>query len=1146
MQSLLHVLSIHRPGPLLSLLCLAVTVEVAAQEDTTLSLPSEKRASSEVVSLEQVLRQLEETNQINFAYDGEVVQGQSLSQEQLDAWRATSHDLATLLNQLLTPFGLKHQKVHQTYIIQRSSSSPNEPSEHPQDSSDSKKMIGGRVTDLATEEGLPGVNIVIEGTTQGTVTNVEGHYQLTVAGDTEELVFSMVGYVREEVPIADRAIIDLAMIPDIQSLDEVVVMGYDTQQKSDVTGAVSSIKFHELPPLAVPSLDQALQGRAAGVYLNRTSGAPGAGARLFIRGVSSIQGTDPLWIIDGMRTTPGPTFNMNDVASVEILKDASAAAIYGSAAANGVVVVTTRRGEEGPPTLNLEASAGVSSPLGLPTPLNTQQYATLKNEAYDLGGNDRIPAYANPAALPPVSTDWLDVLYDPAPVQNYHLSLSGGSATTSYFISGGYFQEKGTYVGTSFERYSLRANSDIAVSDQLKVGESLFLTYARQDPMNGSARDWIRATPALPVFDSLNRFGGYGTVDRKAYQYEGGNPLANELRTHQLNQDYRVGGDLYATLTLAKGLSLKTNVGANVIVENNRIFKDTYLGGGGVLRASTALSQQYQENVSILGNAILSYDRQINRHHFGGLLGYEAIRTNIEQYTASGANLSGGLQVIDAADPASRNADGQRFGDGILSQFGRLDYHYDDTYLLTINLRRDGSSRFGQDERYGIFPSASVGWRLSNAAFMPSLPFLTDLKLRASYGLLGNSLGLDRYLYEASYATGETLYTFGNAQKVVPGIRPARLANPAIKWEEVETYDIGLDITLFSNRLTLTADYYLKNTHDLLLTVGLPPSAGYLPHAWYETALNPVVNIGRIQNRGVEVAAGFRSKVGRHGLITLSANAAYNQNKVTRLNEDERILSGSWDGAGRVSVTEVGQPLGSFYGLIVDGVIQDQEELNRLNEGAPDGVYVAEGTSPGDFRYRDIGRFDKEGRFVADPDGEITDADQTFIGNPWPRWVYGLTVNVTFKAFDLTCFFQGVQGVDRFNSFKSLTHHLFADYSMTTAALQRWTAENPTNEHPRIIRGDPNRNRSRVSSYFVGDGSYLRLRTLQVGYTAPPELIGASTLRVYGSVQNLLTLTRYGGFDPEFDTTQDNTAKGIDRGPYPQSRTMIVGLQLTF
>ena len=1013
-----------------------------------------------------------------------------------------------------------------------------------------EQTITGRVTDVSTNEPLPGVNIVVKNTTVGTVTDVEGRYRLTVSDSARVLVFSSVGYVSEELVIGNQTTMDLGMSPATESLSEVVVMGYSTQKKSDLTGSVSSVEPKDIQDMAVPSLDQALQGRAAGVYVNRNSGAPGSGAQIVIRGAGSIQGTDPLWIIDGVRTSPGPNFNMNDVASIEILKDASAAAIYGSAAANGVVIVTTKRGADGKTVVNLNAYAGLSSPLGLPDPLNTPQYATLKNEAYDLADLDRIPAYADPANLPPVDTDWLDVLYDPAAIQNYDLSVSGGSATSNYFISGGYFNEAGTYVGTGFERYSLRANSDFTLGDRIKIGESIFLTHARRDPMNGATQDWIRATPALPVFDPANRFGGYGTVDRREYQYEGGNPLASERRTDELNKEYRVGGNVYLELNLLEGLNLRTNLGANFNLANNRTFTNTYLGGGGVLSTTASLQHEYEENVRLLGNALLSYDWQINKHNLGVLVGYEAIQTNIERYAASGANFTGGLHVIDGADPESRNASGEEFSDGILSQFARLNYSYDNTYLFTANVRRDGSSQFGEDERYGVFPSASVGWRIINEGFMESATFLADLKLRASYGVLGNSAGLDRYLYEASYSTDGTLYTFGEGQGVVQGISPSRFPNRAIKWEEIETYNIGLDLALLENRLSLTADYYIKNTNDLLLTVGLPPSAGFLPFAWFRSALDPVINIGQIQNRGLEMAVSFRNKLGDDLSLNLSANASYNQNEVTKLSEDERIVSGSWDGSGRVSVTEVGRPLGSFYGLIVDGIIQNQQELDALNSGAPDGIYTAENTGPGDFRYRDIGRFDENGDFVADPDGEITDADQTFIGNPWPTWIYGFNATVKYRAFDLSLFFQGVAGVDRFNSFKSLTHNLFADYNLTTGALGRWTAENPNNEQPRIIQGDPNRNRSRVSSYFVEDGSYLRLKNLQLGYTLPVELVkGITTLRVYGSVQNLLTVTGYGGFDPEFDASgadQDNTNKGIDRGRYPQSRIVTMGVQLQF
>ena len=430
-------------------LCLVSMLPAGLAQEVAQPSPPHRSLPQNGVPLEEVLLQLEKTYRVNFAYDEQIVHGQHLDPQPVADGQAAPPDLEDLLDQLLTPLSLAYRRIGRVYVIQGANSLTRPPFDTAarvrvppptagwSSRNGSKQQITGRVTDLATDEGLPGVNVIIRGTTLGTVTDVEGYYHLAVPPDTEALVFSMVGYVREEVVIGHRAMVNFAMVPDIYSLDEVVVIGYDTQKKSDVTGAVASVKLRAIQQRPVPSLDQALQGQAAGVYTNRTSGAPGAGARTFIRGVSSIQGADPLWIIDGVRTTPGPNFDMNDVASVEILKDASAAAVYGSAAANGVVIVTTQRGEEGRATVNLNAYAGVSAPLGLPDPLSTSQYALLKNEAYDLAGDERIPAYANPGRLPPVSTDWLDVLYGPAPLQNYHLSVSGGSPTSTYFISGG-------------------------------------------------------------------------------------------------------------------------------------------------------------------------------------------------------------------------------------------------------------------------------------------------------------------------------------------------------------------------------------------------------------------------------------------------------------------------------------------------------------------------------------------------------------------------------------------------------------------------------------------------------------------------------------------------------------------------------------
>ena len=927
---------LQRSGKILLVLSFFVAIKVSAQSFASVKPVQSNevgRDSQKEQSLNTVLKEISDRFDIKFAYDLEAVEGKVVDME-LDG---DSPD--DILSRLLKPYNLSFEKIDAThYVIYAEKGSRKKAKRlkkkrtldlvqstvapmarlSSRSSLEQEELVQHTVSGTVVEdsgEPLPGATVLEKGTTNGTITDANGMFTLVVSDENATLSVSFVGYVSEEIVLNGRSQVDVVMFPDITALQEIVVVGYGTQKKSDLTGSVSSIKPEEIQDLAMPSLDQAIQGRAAGVFVSRNSGAPGSGAEIFIRGAGSIQGTDPLWIIDGIRTSPGVNFNMNDVESIEILKDASAAAIYGSAAANGVIVVTTKRGQEGATKVSFNSYAGITSPLGLPDPLNTEQYAEIKNEAFDLAGEPRIQAYADPDNLPPVSTDWLDVMYGNGNIQNYDLSISGGNQASGFFISGSYFKEEGTHVGSDFERYSLRANSDFSLGDRVKIGESIFLTHSLRDPKNASNNSWIRATPALPVFDPANRFGGFGTVDRQEYQYAGGNPLADELRTDELRKEYRVGGNVYADVKIIDGLNFRANLGGNFRFQNEREFVDTYLGGGAAPRTVATLSQEYDENLRLLGNGVLTYNKQIEKHKFTILAGYEAIRTDIQQYTAEGSGFIGNLDVINGSDPDARNSSGQDLSDRIVSQFGRINYSYDDKYLFTANIRRDGSSLFSEDERYGVFPSASVGWRIINEEFMESLTFLSDLKLRASYGILGNSSGLGRYLFQPAYTNATTLYTFGANQNISEGLRPARFANEQIKWEEIETLDIGLDLALLESRLSLTVDYYVRNTNDLLLTVGLPPSAGLLQHAWYSRPLDPIVNIGQMQNRGLELALSYRDQLNDDLFFNISANASYNENEVKRLNEDERIVAGRWDGDGNVTVTEVGRPLGSYYGF---------------------------------------------------------------------------------------------------------------------------------------------------------------------------------------------------------------------------------------
>ena len=1132
----------------------------------------------ELISLKDALVRLEAKYKVSIMYDSKLVHNKTVKLK-----KQAVNSLAEELERVLSDSGLSYDRISDTFYVilsaahskaggNNAGSKPGNPADGPllnhtgghpagpggllpEHAAPAAVGITGRVTD-AQGDGLPGVTVLLRGTTTGSTTNAEGNYSLDVPDRSGTLVFSSIGYVTREEPVGNRSVIDVTLAADTKALEEVVVVGYGEQKRSDLTGAVSSVSAKDIQRLAVPTLNQAIQGRAPGVYVTRNSGAPGSGAEIFIRGAGSIRGSEPLWIIDGVRTSPGPNFNMNDVEAIEILKDASAASIYGAAAANGVIIVTTKRGSKGAPKVSFNGYAGTSSPIGLPQMLNTEEYALLRNEAYDLAGKPRIPAFADPANLPPVSTDWVDVLYDRGAVQNYDLSVSGGGEKATFYVSGNYFREKGTLVDTWFERYTLRANSDFTIGKRLKIGESLMAGLTKNDPQSVDRDGYVRASPALPLYNPDNAYGGYGTVDRNQYAYEGGNPLASELRVYRLDKGHRINTNLYADLEIFKGLNLRTSFGGNFRFDNNRTFSDKYLGGGAAANNTASLVQKYNEDITLIGNAVLTFDKTLGRHNLKAMAGYEVLRGDLLAFEALGSGFAGTLNVLNGAASASRTSFGTKDSDRLLSQFGRLNYAYQGKYLLTANIRRDGSNKFGKENFYGIFPSFSAGWRISQEGFMQNFPLVSDLKLRGSWGILGNSQGIPRYLAYATYTTSNTTYSFGANQDVVQGVRPTRFPNTQVKWEEIEQTDIGLDLSLLNNQITVTADYYIKNTYDLLTPVSVPRSSGYLSNAAYQSVADPILNIGQMQNKGFELSVGYRSRAGKPFAYNVSANASYNKNTVKRLNADDVITSGNWDGDGFVARTEVGQPLGYYYGYQVEGIFGGDDEVNAANELTADAntYYQNKGTGPGDFKYRDIGSFDANGKIIGVPDGRINAADKTFIGNPWPKWVLGFNAGASFRNFDLSLFLQGVQGVDRYNSFKSILTNLKGDYSMSTAALNRWTPENPGSGYPRIHRDDPNRNRTTVSDFYVEDGSYLRVKNVQLGYTLPAALAGKiklSTLRLYVSGDNLFTFTRYSGIDPEFDANSNsdngrggNTEKGIDMGVYPQARTLLFGLQI--
>ena len=1122
--------------------------------------------------LKKVLEEIGAQYQVNFIFDNQL-----LDQKMVVAPNG-SNSLEAGLREMLKPLGLSFKKLDDNNYIIRNEERENLPirkvkshqyhdpeTNLPANLANNRigeimaktqrildQTISGTVTDLTDNSPLPGVNIVAKGTTTGTVTDIDGNYQLSVPDETEVLVFSSVGYTSEEVTIGSQTVINIAMAPDIQSLSEVVVVGYGTQKKSDLTGAVSSIEPQDITRVSERRLETALQGRAAGVQVVRGEGSPGASSKVTIRGAGSIGDTDPLWIVDGVPQNPGNYFNMNDVESIEILKDASAAAIYGARAAHGVILVTTKRGAEGKVNVNFNTSVGQRQAVRLPNMLGTGRYIEGLSEARRNANIAPEPSWANSSELP--NTNWADELFDPAIEQTYNLSVSGGNQNANFFISGAYDKEEGIMIDNYFERFSVRANSDFKIGEKIKIGESLLVSRTDENPTAEDARDLefvYRAVPTMPVRDLNNPLGGWGQAPP---YFAGSNPVGRQLQNHILNRNTRINGNVYAEIEPIKGLTLRGSFGANITARVEREFNEAF--NYGQLAGGNQLTYLNTNDNSSNANLVLTYTKTIGDHNFTVLGGYERFRGDGIQFNARATDFpiayaeSFALATGEVINIPTRNTIDNQYR--LQSFFGRINYSFANKYLLSANVRRDGSSRFGSENQYGVFPSVSVGWRIIEEGFMQSVTFLSDLKLRASYGVLGSDR-IGDYIFSRTYSTDRSSYVF-DASGVYGGEKDRgfylrRFPNEEVQWEEVRQIDIGVDVGFLEGRFNLTADYYIKTTTDMLIGVQLPASFGVSRER--DNPQNVPINLGEMENRGFELALNYRQNY-RDWRFDISGNVAWNRNEVKSLNEDDRILRGGGGPGinGGFSLTEAGQPVSTFYGYQVEGIFQSYDEIREhADQGASpfdeEGMLLPEEalfnrTAPGDLKYRDI-----------DEDGDIDDDDRTYIGNPWPKMAYGLNATIGYKNLDLTLFFQGVQGVDMFNASKAYYRSFYSDYNSTDLVYERWTAENPTG-NPRLHANDPNGNFNNPSSYHVDDGSYLKLRNIQLGYTLPEAVISRVNLtnaRIFVNAQNILTLTKYDGLDPELSDTgsSGNTRQGVDTlGQYPQTRLVSAGLQIGF
>jgi TonB-linked SusC/RagA family outer membrane protein len=1013
------------------------------------------------------------------------------------------------------------------------------------------RIITGTLKDAANNTPLIGATIQIKGTTLGTVTDMDGNFTLAVPAGSEILVFSYVGYHSQEVELGDRTTFEIMLAEDIQQLDEVVVIGYGTQKKTDLTGAVATVSGDELAKESVAGLDQALQGRAAGVQVTQSSGRPGAPINVTIRGAGTVNNTEPLYVVDGIPMSSNDILSIspNDIESMTILKDASATAIYGSRAANGVVMITTKRGEVGRIRVNFSAYAGISNMYKVPEMLNTEQYVQLADSMY--AAADLVPeAVYRDSSVIKNNTDWIDQITRQGSMQNYHLLVSGGSENSNFSVSGGYFDQKGIVIKSELQRYTIRANADFKVGKKFRTGTSLSVARIIEDPSGGgSFRSAYLTAPFLPVYDSTN-LGGYAqpsalTTGISDYP----NELANLMMRDLKNTTTRLVGAVYGEYEFFNGFSYRLNFGAVQNASRNYSYVRAFNNGNASVKYP-GISDSYRNDYKLMIDNLLTYKRTFGKHDLSVLVGHnaetnfgESMGVTVEDVPELFSNV-GNWAYIER-DDGTNNLPSISGGDGVsyrlISYFGRVIYNFDNRYYFTGSIRRDGSSRFGPENKWGTFPSFAGSWKISNESFFQTVPVINDLKLRAGWGQTGNQ-DISNFAYLAFLETGDhSPAVFGVNQVLHYGAAPLNVyPNSAIKWESTTQTNVGVDIALLENRILTTVDYFIKTTDDMLVKIPIPATAGYHNNA------DPYLNIGRVQNRGFEFSITYRKREGRFH-FDITANAATIRNEVISLGGGEAL----WN-SGLRTKTEEGYSIGSFFGYVTDGIFQTEEEV-AAHAVQSFGDDPATSTAPGDIRFRDL---NGNGRIDSD------NSDKTHIGKSIPSLIFGMNFNFYYMGFDLSIFMHGVQGVNIYNNAARMVNlpsnipgEYVKDPNKWVSVLDYWTPYNTSADKPRAIVTDPNNN-SRISDWWLEDGSYLRFKNVQFGYSIPGSLlnrVNISTLRIYLAAQNLFTFTKYTGLDPEVGTADHTTNVGaptlnvgVDDGIYPQARTFSIGVQVDF
>lgn len=1002
--------------------------------------------------------------------------------------------------------------------------------------------VKGVVTD-ETGFGMPGVTILEVGTLNGSITDLDGNFSLTVGSPDATIEISYVGYETLTIPLEGRSTIEASINPSMEILDEIVVIGYGTQKKKVVTGSIASVGAEEITATPALRVEQALQGRTAGVQITNQSGQPGEAPTIRIRGAGTTGNADPLYVVDGMVVGGIDYLNPGDIESVDVLKDAASAAIYGARAANGVVLITTKKGKAGAMNVTYSGYYGIQNVAKQIEMLGAEDYRMLMNEGARNAGLTE-PFDLN--EIPKHNTNWQDQLFvKNAPMTNHEISVLGGTEKSTYASSISYFSQQGIIGGekSQFERITARLNTTHQVNDKFRFGNNLSYTnitrrgIGSNESFNGAYSSALNMDPLTPVYEEdadellLPPYSNEPVIrdaDGRIYgisRFVGAevvNPLALlEIQTAETRVD-KVVGNIFGELEVIEGLKFNSSLGIDLAFVMNDGYRPLFfLNGAQNNTDKTSVYKQIDRYFTWQWENTASYTKAINGHNFSVLVGTSARKFNYEDLYGFNAKVpltDPDNVYLNMAQDTVWVANGGASHSSLLSTFGRLTYDYQSRYSVTAIVRRDGSSKFGPNNRYGVFPSVGVSWIMSEEGFFPSLGPIDLVKFRASYGVNGNEeIGDYQFISTLDKSRG---YIFGGGRMI--GASPSYIENADIRWEQSEQINAAFDISGYDNRLTASVDYYIKTTKDLLEVIPIPGHVGNDP---------PFANVGSVQNQGVEMNVNWRNYENELK-YSLGVNATYNQNKMTKIGNEEKVLPGaSWAIAGMVTRAEEGLPIGYFWGYQTDGLFQNTADVfaHIGSTGEP----LQPNAKPGDVRFVDV-----------NGDGKINADDRTMIGNPTPDWTFGINANFDYKQFDMSFLFIGAYGHEIFNGAQR------QDLRYTNrpvSALDRWTEEGSSNEVPRYTWSDVNNN-YRVSDLYIEDGSYIRLKNIQLGYTLKRSFlnrIGATNWRLYVSAENLLTLTNYNGPDPEIGA-RSSFDIGIDRGVYPQARTFRLGTSITF